>query len=167
MTDAHDPFGSTNITPADGDVFDFNEDQEFAFDVPVETNRFFVPAGVYPAVLVLVTKDTSKSGNPMLVWEYELRFTDRLPFNIKNHTVLTENAAWKLRETLNALGIPNKPGERATFRVSQVIGKAVLLTLEEGEYQGRPRNNVSMVSAWDASMGTAPTLAPANEDSPF
>lgn len=60
-----------------------------------------LPDGYYEAKLVEVKSSTSRAGNAMWVWTYHVGPDKK---EMKEYTVLSDDALWKLRDTYEAFG---------------------------------------------------------------
>jgi hypothetical protein len=98
-----------------------------------------VPEGDYKAKIKAVVFQTAQSGNPMLVWTIvgtEGRLKGK---ELKEYTVLTKKAAWKLHDLLDA-AVGKKPSGKMSHRKvlewckKNALGKEIGVTLEDDEY---------------------------------
>lgn len=78
-----------------------------------------LPAGYYTATCVAATAETSRSGNAMVVWQFELPGGR----TVNHYTMRSGSGAAALHDTAAALGL----GKR--FRLSQAAGRRALLDL--------------------------------------
>lgn len=90
--------------------------------------------GRYVAELVDCNEEESSSGNPMLVWEWEVVEGDSAGMTIKSWTSLQEHALFGLKGHLKAFGIDDDDVDIDTDRL---IGRKVLLTVGERSYKDR------------------------------
>lgn len=137
------------------------------FETEIPTDVGILEAGDYLAKCVDIMADTSKSGNPMWVWTFELcddkgNGTGR---ELQYYTALTPSAMWKAVEILSALGIPTTPGEKVSFGPEQVLGIGIVLEVVEDEYNGLPTNSIQRVKGHPSGPGTR--VAPAESDVPI
>jgi hypothetical protein len=141
MTDANfDPFGD-DAALGNGDV-------SFDFEIPEEV---LLPEGDYSGTLIGVSNSSSKAGNPMIVWSYSL---DANGSELKNFTALSPTAAWKVTETMGALGVAKTETGRYAFKASEVIGKRVTLRIVHDVYDGRKRLTIKTVMPYQGSAST-------------
>ncbi len=85
------------------------------FDTPV-------PIGVYPAKIDSLAEDTSKSsGNPMLVAIYKISNGDWKGRLLWDYIVLSDAAAWKLKQFVEAVGLKNK----GSLDTKKLVGTSV------------------------------------------
>lgn len=109
------------------DVSDVEPGQDIDYDTPV-------PKGVYKAKVADITEGTSQSsGNDMLTVEYELVEGDFKGRKLWDYVVLTDAAAWKLRQFIDAMGVKAK----GTLDTVELIGNLVLVRVKH-EADSRP-----------------------------
>ena len=135
MSNKDNPFGKA----PDGD-------DEFEIDGLDEAgdSKFRIPEGEYKMRLIELEKGESKAGNPMWIWTFCVIDGDHEGTELKTWTALTPAAMWKLSEVLTALGFEAKDG-RAKFKKQEAIGREVLATVEDSEYQGRTNSSIANV----------------------
>lgn len=102
-----------------------NDELEIDFSGAVE---FEALDGEFPARVLACTPDTSKSGNPMLVWEFALTQKPHEGWKRKAYTVTSGKGSGKAKQIIKAVG-GNVEGERIRFRPSSAVGKDVILVL--------------------------------------
>lgn len=68
------------------------------------------------------------------------------------HCSLSNAALWKLAEVLEAMTVA-KPGKRTKFTRQDVIGRLVIAHIEEDEFQGRTRAQISYVGKYTPEPG--------------
>lgn len=146
--------------------------ESFELDLSDPNVTGVVPEGVYPAYLSDLQKDTSQKGDPMWVWY----FTPLVSFStntLRLYTVLTPNAAWKVMETLKALGLGN-PGEKAKFTKEDALNRLCSLEIIHEEYRGQMRASVRAVLPHPDGVGAkfkpfsgVPEYHPPDGQSPF
>lgn len=120
---------------------------EFTLDIPLNADNpsWFIPAGAHAAKLLDVESKTSKSGNPMLVWTYVVTAGESAGKEIKNFTVMSPAAMWKVTETIKALGVSYEPGKQLRFSREQVINTEVVLVISEEVYNEQKRSKIDKV----------------------
>ena len=91
-----------------------------------------------------VEQSVSKGGNPMFVWDFEVVGGDHDGRILKVFTAITPAAMWKVAETVVALGI-GQTGSVVKFKRSDVIGKECGAVVEDTEYNGNKRSQISRV----------------------
>lgn len=165
---AHNPFEVSN--PEEDDVFDFTND-----DTPPRD----LSPGDYPSRLIDVTREVSKAGNPMIVFEFVL-MTDPTgdPWcagrSFKLYCAQTEKAMFKTNETLLALGLGKKVGDKvvAKFTKKDAIGKQCVCVIGErpgtGNYADRKFADLKGVKPWTGGGATPfQSSPPDSEEIPF
>ena len=101
------PFGK----PADNE-----SDDDFAIAMPDEGGGVQIPDGPYEGRVVNFEKSKSKSsGNPMWVVDFVITKGKHSGTEFRVFLALTPAAAWKVAETLKALGFKQKVGEQVKF----------------------------------------------------
>lgn len=118
-----------------------------AFEVDlndVEISGFTIPDGTYRIKCIDVEQSVSKGGNPMFVWSFEVSDGPHQGFSLKSFTAITPAAMWKVAETVIALGI-GQVGTTVKFKRSDVIGKECGALIEQTEYNGNTRSQISRV----------------------
>lgn len=102
-----------------------------------------VPAGDYLAKIVNVEDGESKSDKT-----FQYIFTIKLSKFSQNsypyYCKLQENQLWKLRNILIAAGM-TVPKKRLKLDPAKTIGKTIGVTMEDDEYEGRTKSEVSAV----------------------
>jgi hypothetical protein len=109
-------------------------DGTFEFKLPenLGSGRGRIPKGKYIGRCTSIISDTSKSsGNPMWTWEFVITKGPHAGRDFKLWTVLTDDAAWKVAETLSALGIKVTPGEKIKINKKDVIGVGVTMHIKD------------------------------------
>jgi hypothetical protein len=105
--------------------------------------RVRLPEDNYKVRVKSVKHETSKAGNPMLVWEFEIvggKFEGKM---LRERTVLQENSLWKLKQLLEAMGI-QVPSKRVALDLARYPGKMLGVAVVDDEpYEGRVNSKVS------------------------
>lgn len=102
-----------------------------------------VAEGDYAAKIVKVEDSKVKeSGDFMYVFTIKLDKYSQYsyPYRCK----LEENQLWKLRNILVAAGL-NVPKKRMKVDPNKAVGKSIGVTMEDDEYEGRPKSEVNAV----------------------
>lgn len=102
-----------------------------------------VAEGDYAAVITKVEDAEAKGdGGAMYVFTIKLdKFSQAsYPYRCK----IQENQLWKLRNIAVAAGL-NVPKKRMKFDPNKVVGKRVGVTMEDDEYEGKMKSEVSAV----------------------
>lgn len=117
---------------------------EFAVDLTEVESSGLMPEGTYRVRCANVEQSVSKGGNPMFVWDFEVVGGDHDGRILKVFTAITPAAMWKVAETVVALGI-GQTGSVVKFKRSDVIGKECGAVVEDTEYNGNKRSQISRV----------------------
>lgn len=117
---------------------------EFAVDLTEVESSGLMPEGTYRVRCANVEQSVSKGGNPMFVWDFEVVDGDHSGRILKVFTAITPAAMWKVAETVVALGI-GQTGSVVKFKRSDVIGKECGAVVEDTEYNGNKRSQISRV----------------------
>ncbi len=100
--------------------------------------------GTYGATCIGLERKTSKQGNPMWVWNFEL---DDSGVRIYMHTVISPAGAWKITQIANGLKLPQKDG-KIKCGISDIIGKTCQVeVVNDDSYDGTPRPKIEKVFA--------------------
>lgn len=127
---------------------------------------------MYEAVCVDVVKNTGKTSG-MAKFEFTMRIlagedgedVECEGWEDSVHCSLSKAALWKLSEVLEAMQLA-KPGERVTFKRSDVVGRMVMVSIERNEYQGRERPRIGAVGVFEKDPGAVVEITP-GDDIPF
>lgn len=117
---------------------------EFAVDLTEVESSGMIPEGTYRVRCADVQQSVSKGGNPMFVWDFEIVGGEHDGRMLKVFTAITPAAMWKVAETVVALGI-GQTGSVVKFKRSDVIGKECGAVVEDTEYNGNKRSQISRV----------------------
>lgn len=125
-------------------VDDEMKDDDLEVELP-KGKKFVYPDGDYEFVCCNAARDVSSNGNPEIICDF--RGPDELNNQLfKVWLVLTPDAAWKLTEYAEALGIA-KTGEK--LKVSEfrrlAIGRRLIGTLKVEKYKGNERSVIKTV----------------------
>ena len=115
---------------------------EFMIDLTEVEDSSLIPEGTYKVRCINVEQQVSKGGNPMFVWDFEIVGTDYAGRVLKVFTAITPAAMWKVAETVQALGVGGT-GEVVKFKRSDVLGKECGAVIEDTEYNGNTRSQIS------------------------
>lgn len=101
-----------------------------------------LPEGSYLADIAKVEAKNSKAGNPMLVYTFipVEHPTAVYPYYI----VLDEKQLWKFRALLLAAG-KDVPKRKVTVDPESIVGKQIMIDLEDSEWEGREKSIVAGV----------------------
>lgn len=153
-----DPFApgrpNTNaVNPLTGGV---SQDEFFNFeDMIVE-----IPEGIHEARLTDMKNSTSKSNNPMIIWEFMIIKGPAAGQPISAFTAVTSNAIWKVQAFLAGLGLPPNG-----FKKSDAVNRMAHLLIVKEMYNGAPRMSISEImphpsgvgAKWQPGVGGLPT----------
>lgn len=132
------------------DVSDVEPGQDF--DTPV-------PRGTYKCKIVDVTEGTSSNNNDMLTVEYEIVSGEHKGRHLWDYIVLTKEAAWKMRNFVDALGKQAK----GTLDTNAVIGEVVLIKVKHEPDNREEAKNPDGTAPIRARVGSVLAL-PDEED---
>ena len=133
----------SNSAPMPGASVPMGSDN-FEVDLSEVQSGLTIPDGVYRVKCIEIEQTVSKGGNPMFVWTFEVSAGDYAGFQSKVFTALTPAAMWKVAETVQALGV-GQTGQVVKFKRSDVINKECGALIEETEYNGNIRSQISRV----------------------
>jgi hypothetical protein len=105
-------------------------------------SKFLVPDGDYELKVTDVTKDVSKSGNPMWVWDLVIVSGPEAGKEFKTWTAITAGALWKLVQVLAAIGLHDGKSKKVRFSRDEAIGKRCIGVLKQEEYNGRMSSKI-------------------------
>lgn len=116
----------------------------FEVDLTDVQDGFTIPDGKYEVACTEVEQTVSKGGNPMFVWTFQIVSGPHAGFESKVFTAITPAAMWKVAETVQALGV-GQTGEVVKFKRTDVLNKHCGALIEETEYNGQKRSQISRV----------------------
>ena len=123
-----------------------------------------IEPGRYPARVVDIEEKESSTGNPMLVWSWELEGVDgHVGQEIKSFTSLQDHALFGLKQHLEAFGISGE----VDLDTDKLIGKTAVLTIAKAKTRSKNTgeeievNRINLVSPMAAkrAAATAPPAA--------
>lgn len=140
----NNPFmqGTMN-TPMPGAAFS-SPAENFEVDLSNVQSGFIIPDGNYRVKCIDVEQGVSKGGNPQFIWTFEVSEGNHAGFQSKVFTAITPAAMWKVAETVMALGI-GQSGSVVKFKRTDVVGKECGALIEQTEYNGNTRSQISRV----------------------
>lgn len=105
--------------------------------------------GVYQAVIDDYDLGVAKSsGNEMLTLTYKVITPgSEKSKKLWDRIVLTDKAAWKMDQFLQAVGKATKKKRKGTLDLDDLIGETLTVNVRQGEYNGDPTAEVARVSA--------------------
>lgn len=101
-----------------------------------------LPEGTYLATLAKVESKTSKAGNHMLV--YTIIPVEHPTAVYPYYVLLDEKQLWKFRALLLAAG-KEVPKRKVTVDPESIVGKQVMIELEDDEWEGREKSTIAGV----------------------
>lgn len=117
--------------------------ETFEVDLSDVTSGFVIPDGEYTVKLMDVEQGVSRAENPQYIWSFEVvDSAEHSGWELKVFTALTPAAMWKVAETVEALGI-GATGQMVRFKRSDVIGRTCRALVEQQEYNGQVRSQIS------------------------
>ena len=116
----------------------------FEVDLTDVQDNFTVPDGNYKVRCIDIEQSVSQGGNPMFVWTFEIAEGPHAGFQSKVFTAITPAAMWKVAETVQALGV-GQTGSVVKFKRTDVINKECGAIIEQTEYKGSMRSQISKV----------------------
>lgn len=121
------------------------QSSDFEIDLTdIQENSYTIPDGLYKVKCINIDQSVSKGGNPMFVWDFEVMEGQYKGFVSKVFSAITPAAMWKVAETVQALGV-GQSGQVVKFKRSDVIGKICGALIEQSEYEGKVRSQISKV----------------------
>lgn len=111
-----------------------------------------LPEGSYLATVAKVEAKNSKAGNPMLV--YTLIPVEHPTAVYPYYIVLDEKQLWKFRALLLAAG-KDVPKRKVTVDPESIVGKQIMIDLEDSEWEGREKSVV--VGVFKPALGETPS----------
>jgi hypothetical protein len=119
--------------PKEGETFELNLETADGQD---PNGR--IPRGHYAGKIIHIKDDVSKSsGNPMWVVTVVITGTKHPGREFKVYLVKTPGGAWKIKEMLQAVGLPTEP---IRFTSTDIINKPIVLLIDDDEYMGQQRS---------------------------
>lgn len=131
-------------TPMPGAQMGGTAADNFEVDLTDVQDNFKIPNGKYEVACTEVEQSVSKGGNPMFIWTFQVATGDYAGREFKVFTAITPAAMWKVAETVQALGV-GQTGEVVKFKRTDVLNKHCGALIEETEYNGQVRSQISRV----------------------
>ena len=125
--------------------------------------KVVIPEGNYPAKVVEAKAETSKAGNPMVVWVFQI---DGGEFNGQKffyNTVLLPQSLWNFRNTLEACGVPISGEGAMDIPLDKLNGRTWALSIVDGEWDNQNRAEVNDVFSRDLLSETPVDNSPSIE----
>lgn len=98
--------------------------------------------GDYAAKVVKVEETKSSAGNDM--WVFTVTIDGDAQGSYPYRTLFEENQLWKIRNLFVAAGM-NVPKKRINVDPAKIVGKAIAVTLEDDEYEGKLKSVIDAV----------------------
>ena len=117
--------------------------------VESKTRKPVIPEGNYPAKVVEAKAETSKAGNPMVVWTFELEGGDYTGARFWYNTVLLPQSLWNFRNTLEACGVEVAGSGAMDIPLDRLAGRQCAVAIVDGEYNGQKRSEINDVFSRD------------------
>ncbi|RLG78438.1 MAG: hypothetical protein DRO14_00445 [Thermoprotei archaeon] len=115
-----------------------------------------IPSGKYVAQLLSTEERESSSGNPMLVWQWEIALGEHAGRQIRSYTSLQEHALFNLKQHIAAFVKEELDGVWSGD-TDDFVGRRALLTITTERRRGRDGeerdfNRVSRVEPLDSEQ---------------
>lgn len=124
--------------PATGKILDFTNVKDRG-----EFNPKHKPAGDYLFKIEKVVETASSAGNAM--WVFTLTMPDDATAAYPYRCMLDlDNQLWKIRNLWVATGV-EVPKKKVKLDPNKLVGKTIGGTLEDDEYEGKPKSTVEAV----------------------
>lgn len=101
-----------------------------------------VPKGDYRVKIVDSDLRDAQSGNPMIIWSFEFQDGKYEGKVIRDRTVLTERAMWRLKKLIETTG-QKVPRKVVKLDTRELHGKKLGITVDDREYEDN--NGVSRI----------------------
>lgn len=122
---------------------------------------FHIPEGLYPLRVETVKKGISSNDNEQFEWIFKGTGGKAKGKKFYFYTPLVEQALWKLRETLECLGL-DVPDSALEVDLDELEGLEATGSVEDDEYRGKVRSKlVGLVNGEDAEEAEDEEEAPA------
>ena len=139
---------------------------KFTIDLGQVSDSAFelIEPGKYLARLVSCEQETSSSGNPMAVWQWQIVGGPHAGKELRSYTSLQEGAQISLKEHLVAFGCD--PKSKVTPDTDKYIGRKAYLTVGKSVIKSKRTgedmevNRVNAVSAENAANGGKTKASP-------
>jgi hypothetical protein len=102
-----------------------------------------VEEGDYAAKIVKV-EDTPVKESGDFMYTFTIKLVKFSQFSYPYRCKLAENQLWKLRNIAVAGGL-NVPKKRMKFDPNKLVGRTIGVTMEDDEYEGKPKSEISAV----------------------
>lgn len=108
-----------------------------------------IPEGNYPAKVIEAKAETSKAGNPMVVWVFEIDGGENSGKKFYYNTVLLPQSLWNFRNTLEACGVEIANSGAMDIPLDRLTNRECAIAIVDGEWNGSKRSEVNDVFSRD------------------
>lgn len=124
-------------------------------DVAIGGGGVRIPEGSYLARPVEATQEESSGGNDMIVFVFQVVEGKKKGTKLYWHCPLLETTLWKLRNTIDAMGIetPDGPMDIDLDAIVEDEDIVVTIEVEDDDYQGKTRSKITAVFAAEGEEG--------------
>ena len=102
-----------------------------------------IPEGNYPAKVVEAKAQTSKAGNPMVVWQFMIDGGTHNGQKFYYNTVLLPQSLWNFRNTLEACGVTVEGEGAMDIPLDKLKNRTCGLAIVDGEWDNQKRSEVN------------------------
>lgn len=131
-------------------------DDDFVINLDgADLSSKMIPAGDYYAYVSELTKETSKAGNPMVVWSVTIWGGEQEGKTMKSYTALTPDALWKFAENCAAVNYPMPEDKRIKFGDLKKAALRTIVTIRvvDSEYNNRPSTSLDSLFPYSDEPG--------------
>jgi hypothetical protein len=115
----------------------------------VQEGFTLIPEGRYPAYLFNAEHKDSRSGNPMVVLTLKIVKGEFKGRNLWHYVTITPDTLWKVKQTLEALGVA-VPKSIVEVDFDDYLGKKCVAVVTHREYQGKTREGVDSIELYES-----------------
>lgn len=119
--------------------FDFSDVQDRSAFSPKR-----MPSGDYRAKVVSVEEKGTKADPKKLQWVFAIQLTSNAKAVYPFYCGLDKDALWKVRNLGLAAGL-KLPKSRVALDPNKIVGKEIGISLEDDEYDGKPKSTIDHV----------------------
>jgi len=125
--------------------------------------KVIIPEGNYPAIVVEAKAETSKAGNPMVVWVFKIDGGEYNGQKFYYNTVLLPQSLWNFRNTLEACGVAIEGEGAMDIPLDKLKNRKCAFSIVDGEWDGQKRSEVNDVFNRDLLSETPVDNSPSIE----
>lgn len=114
-----------------------------------------VPEGDYKAKIIKVEDHASGNSKEPNNWVFSVQLTTRTRGAYPYYCGFEEKQAWKIRNLLIAAGLV-VPKKKVKVDPNKLVGKLIGVTMEDDEYDGKPKSVIAGVFPVTDLSGDAP-----------